>query len=166
VAFLGLELKKDQFFYNLHQEDWSLLSKKLSTKVNGDYVLITSAGVKSAYFIGDFSYDMNRSILENTDTGNDFGLDRRTGRRAIYTITALEEIISHCYPILIILEKDHVNGVAVNKKVVDILNRKGTKIDMNIDRFMVWIINDVYTRENNYNDKFMNDTVCKKVSIS
>jgi 4-amino-4-deoxy-L-arabinose transferase-like glycosyltransferase len=66
--------------------------------------IVTSNSMKAIYYIGRYDYELNASIVNETDTREEFGLDERTGGRAISTADSLGKVIRENARTLIVVE--------------------------------------------------------------
>ena len=87
--------------------DWPSALDEIRQALNKYPVVLTSSGVKAAYYLGDFSFELNRSVLLETDTGAEFGLDPRTGRQVIASIESVLRVARECGPTLVIVDQQH-----------------------------------------------------------
>lgn len=154
------------FYYNLHQPDWEMARNSLKSQITGEYTLVASAGIKSAYYFGDYSYDINKSLVAETDTGREFGLDLRTGRRAISSPSSLEYILNNCTPVIVILEAKHIKGIAVDRDIVNVLEKHGNRINLKQNDIHVWTIDHrLANGQASEIEHEYNDCLCGKVII-
>jgi hypothetical protein len=66
--------------------------------------VVTSNSMKSLYYLGRYDYELNASIVAETDTRTDFGRDERTGRKAIGSAAAVSSVIDATGTTLVVLE--------------------------------------------------------------
>ena len=113
------------------EPDWSAATpvlKPLADEV--DHVLV-SAGVKGLYFLGRYDYEVNASVVQETETRQEFGRDRRTGRQAISSAAAVAEVIAEPGRSLVIVEEQKLDlDEGVPRETVDLLQRKCRVVDM------------------------------------
>lgn len=88
--------------------DWYSATDEIRRTIDDYPVVITSSGVKAAYYLGDFSFELNHSVMLETDTGEEFGLDWRTGRQVIAGIDSVLRVVRECGPSLVIGDEWHV----------------------------------------------------------
>jgi hypothetical protein len=87
--------------------DWAYAAEPLR-ELAGEYpVILSSSGVKAAYYLGDFSFELNTSVMRETDTGKEFGLDSRTGRQVVSSAGSVGSIMEECGSLLVIVEEIH-----------------------------------------------------------
>jgi hypothetical protein len=79
------------------QADWSSYSHALKQLAKSVDVVVVTYGVAGFYYIGDIDYVMSRTIMLETDSGEEFGYDKRIGRRVIGSLNSLKMIMD-CYP--------------------------------------------------------------------
>jgi hypothetical protein len=87
--------------------DWPAAAEEIREAVKDHPVVVSSSGVKAAYYLGDFSFELNSSVMLETDTGEEFGLDPRTGRQVISSMDSILRIVHGCGPTLVIIEPFH-----------------------------------------------------------
>lgn len=73
--------------------NWPEASAEIAPYVGEDRVLITSSGFKALFYIGFYDYELNLSVVAETDTEEEFGTDDRTGARAIGTLGSLSRVM-------------------------------------------------------------------------
>lgn len=86
--------------------DWTENSQWLTELVNESPYVITTTGVPLAYSAGSFDLELYYSLMLETDTRTEFGLDRRTGRRVISSAESLQKAITN-----------NPSGVFVGKRI-------------------------------------------------
>ena len=64
-----------------------------------------SAGVKGLYFLGRYDYEVNASVVQETETGQEFGRDPRTGRQAISSADSVARVVAEPGRSLVIVEE-------------------------------------------------------------
>jgi hypothetical protein len=87
--------------------DWPAAVDEIREAINDYPVVLSSTGVKAAYYLGDFSFELNSSVMLETDTGEEFGLDPRTGRQVVSSLDSIVRIVRECGPTLVIVERAH-----------------------------------------------------------
>jgi hypothetical protein len=87
--------------------DWPAAVDELRDTIKHYPVVISSTGVTTAYYLGDFSFELNSSVMRETDTRQEFGLDHRTGRQVISNLESIMKIVRECGSTLVIVEKGH-----------------------------------------------------------
>ena len=80
---------------------------KIKRAIDDYPVVLTSSGVRAAYYLGDFSFEFNNSVMLETDSGDEFGLDRRTGRQVVSSLDSILRIAHECGPTLVIVDHGH-----------------------------------------------------------
>jgi hypothetical protein len=63
-------------------------------------ILVTSSGMKAVYYLGDYDFELNASVADETDTRRDFGIDPRTGRQVLSRVESVE-LLMRCYPSIV-----------------------------------------------------------------
>ena len=85
--------------------DWSVYSQDLKRLAKSVDVVVVSHGLAGIYYIGDIDFVMSPTIMQETDTQEEFGYDNRIGKQVISSLNSLK-IIMDCYPSgLIVVDK-------------------------------------------------------------
>jgi hypothetical protein len=92
--------------------DWMRAAQELKPVIPDYPVVISSAGVKAAYYLGSFSFDLNLSVMRETDTRYEFGRDRRTGRQVISSPESLTAVLLECGRAVVLVEDVHLDNPA------------------------------------------------------
>ena len=87
-----------------NETDWTAAKPVLMPAVAAGETLIVSNAMKSLFYLGRYDYELNASIVYETDTGKEFGLDERTGRRVIGQRASLEKVLSETPRALVVAE--------------------------------------------------------------
>jgi hypothetical protein len=87
--------------------DWPAATGELRKAINDYPIVLSSSGVTAAYYLGDFSFELNSSVMRETDTGEEFGLDPRTGRQVISSLESIMKIVRECGATLVIVDGLH-----------------------------------------------------------
>lgn len=104
--------------------DWGRMVDQLKPLTEGRTVVVTE-GIKAAYYLGDYDYDLNLSVsLEVPDAGN-FGIDPRTGRHSIGLLSEMQNVLN-CHPrgLVIIDEKRWRTKHGVTPDVADLIEAR------------------------------------------
>lgn len=73
-------------------EDWSEFNTELARIAGKVKVVVVTYGVAGIYYLGDIDFVLSRTIMLETDTGKEFGFDRRIGRNVISSVESLKLI--------------------------------------------------------------------------
>jgi hypothetical protein len=87
--------------------DWAYAAEPLRELTRPYPIILSSSGVKAAYYLGDFSFELNTSVVRETDTRGEFGLDSRTGRQVVSSPESIRKIVEECGSLLVIAEEIH-----------------------------------------------------------
>jgi hypothetical protein len=77
--------------------------------------------MKALYYLERYDYELNASIVEETDTMRDFGTDPRTGRPVIGSADAVAQVLGMHGNTLVVLEVEKIrkaSGVTVEAMAV------------------------------------------------
>lgn len=91
------------------EAEWAPAVPTLQPLLQGSRTFITSNAMKAIHYLGDYDYELNRSIVLETDTAEDFGRDKRTGRRAIGSVEAVAQVLDQPGSALIVLENEKLH---------------------------------------------------------
>jgi hypothetical protein len=93
------------------EADWREALPVLQPSLKLANRVVTSNSMKAIHYLGHYDYELNVSTVAETDTHADFGIDSRTGERAIGSAQAVASVVSAPGVTLVILE-DEKAGVA------------------------------------------------------
>lgn len=108
--------------------DWSEATPLLRELADDSSVVITSAGIKALYYLGEIEFDL--SVTNIAETGSEFMTDDRTGGLLVGTVESMK-LIRECYRSgLVVIEKRHWrNSWAVSDAVADFLEDFAKPVD-------------------------------------
>ena len=104
---LGLDPYSKVLAYG-DETSWSSARAVLSPLAAAADAIVTSNAMKAIYYLGRYDYELNASTVPETDTGTEFGIDARTGGRAISAPQSLVRLLSTQKRVLIIAETEKV----------------------------------------------------------
>ena len=90
------------------EADWSRVAANLEPQVSRADRLVTSNAMKALYYLGDYDFELNASIVLETDTGEEFGRDMRTGRHAMGAAASVRRVIDAPGSTLVVLEVEKI----------------------------------------------------------
>ena len=99
------------------EADWSAAVPVLRAHLGRDSTLVVSSAVKGVYYLGDYDYELNASTVLESESLQEFGLDRRTGRQVIGTRGSLAQVLDRSRQTLLVVDADKVgkaSGVSVD----------------------------------------------------
>lgn len=117
---LGLDPYSKVLAYG-NQTSWSSAQQVLMPLAAKANAIVTSNAMKAIYYLGRYDYELNASIVAETDTRTEFGIDERTGRAAISRPESLDQVLRAHAMTLIIAENEKVGldyGVPAETVVV------------------------------------------------
>ena len=86
------------------EADWGPLLGVLRGPVASADRVLTSNSMKALYYLGRYDYEVSASIVRETDSGMEFGIDRRTGRQAISTADSVSRVLETPGTTVVIIE--------------------------------------------------------------
>jgi len=92
------------------ETDWSSAVPALQPLASSADRVVTSNSMKALYYFGRYDYELSTSIVLETSTGKDFGLDERTGRQAIGTAQSTAQVLAMPGRTLVILEEEKIDN--------------------------------------------------------
>ena len=117
--------------------DWAYAATRLSELASDYPIILSSSGVKAAYYLGDFSFELNGSVVRETDSKIEFGMDRRTGRQVVSNAQSIHRIREECGALLVIVEDVHFN----DEGTLAFLDEVGNRIEV-VPNMWVWTVED------------------------
>jgi hypothetical protein len=114
--------------------NWPAEVDALRPLVQQPRILVTSSGMKSIYYFGDYDFELNANVTDETDTRRDFGIDPRTGRQAIASREAVE-LLLQCYRdvVFVIDESRWSRDTAVPVAASELIESRAARIPTNPD---------------------------------
>lgn len=90
------------------EPDWAPVAMGLAARAASADMVITSNAMKAIYYLGRYDYELNATIVPETDTGVEFGRDYRTGGRAISEAGSVAKVLSLPGTALVVLEEPKI----------------------------------------------------------
>jgi hypothetical protein len=94
------------------EADWKPAVAVLQPLVSSADRVVTSNAMKSLYYFGRYDYELNESIVYETDTQEDFGKDERTGMKAIGAAASIAKVIDSPGSTVVMLEQETIGSAA------------------------------------------------------
>lgn len=91
------------------EADWSPAVATLAPWVHLSSRVVTSNAMKSIFYLGGYDYELNASIVGETDTMMEFGTDERTGKQAIGSLDSVRKVLDMQGQTLVVLEQETMN---------------------------------------------------------
>jgi hypothetical protein len=104
---LGLDPYSKVLAYG-DETSWSSAQALLLRLAARADAIVTSNAMKAIFYLGRYDYELNASIVPETDTGAEFGTDARTGGVAISTAESLTQVLRTHAAVLIVAENEKV----------------------------------------------------------
>ena len=118
-------------FSYFDEPDWPAAMPVLQPLADDADRVLVSAGVKGLYFLGRYDYEVNASVVQETETGQEFGQDLRTGRQAISTAASVDQVVAEPGRSLVVVEEQKLGrDSGVPPEVVDLLQRKCSVVNL------------------------------------
>jgi hypothetical protein len=107
------------------EPDWTPLLAELGPRARAADFVVTSNSMKALYYLGRYDYELNATIVPETDTREEFGLDRRTGRRAIGTAESIGRVLSGPGDGLVVIEASKIGRPSgVNREAFAVIESR------------------------------------------
>ena len=127
---LGREIV-DESLPVLQEPDWLLARDVVNKELPSiDTVVVTSA-VKGLYAFGRYDYELSATVVQETVSGEEFGLDPRTGRRVISQPESVLQIMDEPGSELFVLENRMINQIySAPEETIALLNTSCESLDL------------------------------------
>jgi len=107
------------------ETDWSPAVPPVRPLLASANRVVTSNAMKALYYFGRYDYDLNATIVPETLSGVEFGLDERTGRHAISTAQSIAQVLGMPGTTVVILEEMRLgNPAGVPADAVDTIAQR------------------------------------------
>lgn len=90
------------------EPDWTSSLSILAPRVAVADQVVTSNSVKAIYYLGRYDFELNATIVPETQTGAEFGRDPRTGRLAIGTAESIRQVLARPGQTLVVIESSKI----------------------------------------------------------
>lgn len=91
------------------EAEWSPAVPVLAPFVPKSQRIVTSNAMKSLYYLDRYDFELNASIVPETESGEEFGIDPRTGRHAIGAPASITKVLDMPGTTLVVLESETLN---------------------------------------------------------
>lgn len=113
------------------EPDWTLAVDKIGDLATAVDTLVVTSGVKGIYAFGRYDYEMSTTVVQETDTGEEFGLDPRTGRQVIGEADSVQAVIDADGQALFVLEDRMIDQpYSSPRESIAVLKQKCSPIDL------------------------------------
>jgi hypothetical protein len=90
------------------EPDWASLVSELEPRAREADFVVTSNSMKAIYYLGRYDFELNATIVPETEGRSEFGRDRRTGRQAIGTATSIQRVLQQPGKTLVVIEASKI----------------------------------------------------------
>ena len=87
------------------ESDWTPIVAELEPRVHSADRVVTSNSMKALYYLGHYDYELNVTIVPETVGKTEFGVDLRTGRKAIGAAASITQVLEAPGATLVVLEE-------------------------------------------------------------
>lgn len=113
------------------EADWGPAMPSLDQTLRSADIVVTSNAMKALFFFGRYDYELNASIVQETDTDLEFGVDARTGERAIGTAKSVERVLEMPGTALVVLEEEKIGRASgVPADAVAVIQSRCRSVDL------------------------------------
>jgi hypothetical protein len=113
------------------EPDWRPLLADLAPRAASADRVVTSNSVKAIYYLGRYDFELNATIVPETETGAEFGRDRRTGRQAIGTADSIRQVLVQPGNTLVVIESSKIGrSSGVTNDAFNVIEAQCTELDL------------------------------------
>ena len=96
--------------------------------------------MKALYYLGRYDYELNATIVPETETRAEFGRDRRTGRQAIGTADSIRKVLTRPGETLVVIETSKIGrSSGVNEQAYEVIQSHCEELALpGDDRVRAW----------------------------
>ncbi|MGE0114237.1 MAG: hypothetical protein AB7T07_05065 [Steroidobacteraceae bacterium] len=116
------------------EPDWSPVVPVLQMELAKADRVVTSNALKALFYLGRYDYELNASIVLETASGAEFGIDERTGGRALGTAESVHKLLDLPGTTLVVLEERKIgNPTGVSASALAVITAGCTTIALPSD---------------------------------
>ena len=112
------------------EPDWGQALPVLKPRLAGADVVIVSNAMKALFYLGRYDYELNVSIVAETDTRADFGIDLRTGGRAISAPQSLRRVLAEGDALVVAEDEKLGTSAGVTQASVAFLGEQCASVEL------------------------------------
>jgi hypothetical protein len=122
------------------EPDWRSQVAVLGPGARSADQVVTSNSMKALYYLGRYDYELNATIVPETETRAEFGRDRRTGRRAIGTAASIRQVLTRPGETLVVIESSKIGrSSGVNEEAFEVIQSYCKELELpGDDRVRAW----------------------------
>jgi hypothetical protein len=90
------------------ESNWALALPTLRPLAAAADIVIVSAGVKGLYYLARYDFELNSSVVMESEGGKEFGRDPRTGRQVIGTHDSLATVLGRAGTKLVVIDQNRL----------------------------------------------------------
>jgi len=90
------------------EPDWTPIVAELAPRAHEADRVVTSNSMKALYYLGRYDYELNATIVPETESRSDFGLDARTGRQAIGAPESVRQVLDQPGTTMVVIETSKI----------------------------------------------------------
>ena len=111
--------------------DWREAQSILMHYADSSPTLVASSGPKALFYLGYYDYELNLSVVYETESAEEFGIDGRTGGLVIGDVTSLALVIS-CSPdgLAVFDESKWRKASHISPNVADFIEQTLRRVDI------------------------------------
>lgn len=123
-----------------YEPDWSIAAETLRSPVADADRVIVSSSIKGLFTFGRYDYELNASVVRETDTMVEFGRDVRTGRQAIGTAESVTRVLDEPGLTVVVIEDEKLDSDGgAPRSAVDVIRARCSAIPLPSEsRLFAW----------------------------
>jgi hypothetical protein len=90
------------------EPDWTPIVAQLAPRVREATRVVSSNSMKALYYLGRYDFELNATIVPETETGTEFGVDARSGRQAIGADASIARVLAMPGTTLVVIEESKI----------------------------------------------------------
>ena len=113
------------------EPDWRPVMDAIRDRAAAVDRVVTSNAMKALYHLGRYDYELNATIVPETDTFQDFGIDDRTGRPAIGRADSIARVLDLPGTTLVVLETEKLGRTSgVSAEALAVIVARCAELDL------------------------------------
>lgn len=115
----------------LAEPEWQPIVPVLQPLLTKADRVVTSNAMKSLYYFGRYDYELNASIVPETLTQEEFGVDQRTGKQAIGAADSIQRVLAAPGATLVVLEDEKIDlDAGVSRDSMQVIEASCTPVEL------------------------------------
>jgi hypothetical protein len=116
------------------EPDWTRIVPDIEPVARTADRVVTSNSMKALYYLGRYDFELNATIVPETDTGREFGIDERTGRRAIGLPESIARVLDEPGESLVVIEVKKIGRTSgVTAEAIALIESRCQEMPLSVD---------------------------------